>query len=104
MVSPSPLAEPSRGGLWMLQDKGVASPTCPTQSHWGLWQPSHTWTEPLEVRHRLQRGLFRVYPTPLMENFPLLPAIPLFFMFFLSSLFSRPVQGSCSALLIRGWL
>lgn len=76
--------------------QGAASPTCPTaQPH-----PDRvTAGEP-----STPEGLFRVYPAPLMENLPLLPAIPRFLMFFLSSLFSLPVQGSCSALLIRGWL
>lgn len=71
----------------------------------GLQKPGHAVMESLIMRHELQWGLFRVYPAPIMENFPLLPAIALFFIFFfLSSLFSHTVKGSCSALLIRGWL
>lgn len=90
-------------GRSKLRTRDIPTLHVPPKATKGCHSPA-TPGQVITSEHQLQRGLFRVYPTPRMENFPSLPAIPRFFMFFLSSLFSLPKQGSRSALLIRGWL
>lgn len=83
-----------RGNSWA--QCGPASPTSPIGTKkllGGLWKPSHAVMESLEVRHQPQQGLFRVYPSPIIKPFTLLPAIPLFlYIFFIPPLFSCTIE------------